>query len=405
MHDSEHLVAELERIAAVDLGDDWVATLRDRVRATRDGHKARIAFIGAFNAGKSSLIDAVLGEPVLPRDATPTTAAIAEVLRGPMLRFVRVDEIDGRDIETPIDAQTFAAEARRSSAEVRRLRAYCPGVSVPDDVMLCDTPGVDSLDAAHAEVTYSYLPTVDGVVVVVDGERGLTQSDETFLRSALLEHTRARMVVVVTHLDAKTPADRATIVDSVRAAVERAAIDAPVIGANPAGALESPPTASVDDVRALLDERFYRNVRALREEQAHRMALAGATEASTKLRELARALALTDPELERQAAAAEELRRTVVDERSSLHVELGTRRRRLLTDLEARLSKLRDRATARAEGYLAAARDLETEAPRVGARVTADLARDVEELYAGWLRPQLATYASDVQAAMGADRS
>jgi predicted GTPase len=70
--------------------------LRREIAALSTGDEAfRIAVFGPFNYGKSTLLNALLGERTLPMDLIPTTGAAIAVRYGPELQ-TRIQLVDGR---------------------------------------------------------------------------------------------------------------------------------------------------------------------------------------------------------------------------------------------------------------------------------------------------------------------
>lgn len=73
------LEAAAERLSVEPLLAGAAASMRDKAERLKEG-KFTIALFGAFSAGKSSLANALIGEPVLPVSPNPTTAAINRLL-------------------------------------------------------------------------------------------------------------------------------------------------------------------------------------------------------------------------------------------------------------------------------------------------------------------------------------
>ena len=81
--------------ASVALNDLGTEAQSDRQRLLEMAQDLResfflVAIIGEFNAGKSSFINALLGEPLLPMGITPTTEAIELVRYSPTVNRVPV---------------------------------------------------------------------------------------------------------------------------------------------------------------------------------------------------------------------------------------------------------------------------------------------------------------------------
>src|SRR5690349_18181998 len=86
-----------------------------------------VGIIGEFNAGKSSFVNALLGDPLLPMGITPTTDAIELVCYAP----VKVTSPKQRD------------DALREW--------YHPNTGAPG-VVIVDTPGTGSVFARHEQI-------------------------------------------------------------------------------------------------------------------------------------------------------------------------------------------------------------------------------------------------------------
>ena len=147
-----------------------------------------LVIVGEFNAGKSALINALLGRELLAEGVTPTTAKIHLVSWG---------ETEGRE---PVDAVS-----ERLTAPVPILR----------QLSLVDTPGTNALDRSHEALTSDYVPRADLVLFVTSADRPFSESERVFL-----EHIREwgkKVVVAVNKVDIlKTPGDVSEVLDWVR---------------------------------------------------------------------------------------------------------------------------------------------------------------------------------------------
>jgi GTPase SAR1 family protein len=179
-----------------------------------------LGMVGEFNAGKSTLVNALLGADLLPAMAVPTTGSltIVEFVRGlsEPSRYSRSEEGD-----TPIGPAEFEAIATGRRAGVAVLK-IAPPEGFDEDVRLVDTPGLASTKEAHTDLTLAFLPLLDGVVFCVDIHAGgINGTSREVLESPVLRAIRSRVGVVLTKAANRTPADR----DAVRATVMKELAD------------------------------------------------------------------------------------------------------------------------------------------------------------------------------------
>ena len=67
----DRALRDLGDLVARDLGNEWWATRCDRVSEERRNGVVRVAVVGQFKAGKSTLVNALVGEDLLPRESVP----------------------------------------------------------------------------------------------------------------------------------------------------------------------------------------------------------------------------------------------------------------------------------------------------------------------------------------------
>ena len=97
----EALVQLQEMVSLLDFDSRLYDTLEEAKALIRT-RGYRVAVMGEFKRGKSTLLNALLGAPVLPADATPTTAAVSRITYGQKERAVLFFR-DGSSEEIPFD--------------------------------------------------------------------------------------------------------------------------------------------------------------------------------------------------------------------------------------------------------------------------------------------------------------
>lgn len=163
-----------------------------------------VAVLGQFKVGKSSLLNAVLAEPVFPVGVLPLTAVITRASAGPA-RAVRVTYQDGSVEEVaPEHLAEFVTE-NGNPGNHRRVAAadvFTPALNDLPGVRLVDTPGLGSVFSHNTETTRGWLPNVAVALVAVSAERPLSDEDRRLLAEARL--TAPRVVVLLTKVDLLT---------------------------------------------------------------------------------------------------------------------------------------------------------------------------------------------------------
>ena len=127
---------------------------------------------GEFNSGKSSVINVLIGERVLPEGVTPTTDRINLLHHG--------EQAAERVVEEFVLERTHPAELLR-------------------DLTVVDTPGTNAVIRRHEELTRDFVPRSDLILFVTSADRPFTESERDFL-----EHLRGwgkKVVFIVNKLD------------------------------------------------------------------------------------------------------------------------------------------------------------------------------------------------------------
>ena len=138
-----------------------------------------IAFFGRVSAGKSSLLNRIIGDDLLPTGVTPVTAIPTRIRNRPepaLLVWTADGQVLRHEIARLADFVTEAGNPGNDK-RVTRLVAEVPLAILPDDVVLVDTPGLGSLALEGASETLAYLPHCDLGVVLVDASSNLHPDD------------------------------------------------------------------------------------------------------------------------------------------------------------------------------------------------------------------------------------
>lgn len=162
-----------------------------------------ISILGEFKRGKSTLINALLGEDLLPRDVTPTTAAIS-IIRFSAEPTLKIHWTDGREETRLLKSETledFTATAEFDPDTVDYLEIGVNSELLRDGIVLVDTPGVDDLNQHRSEVACRFVPRSDAVIFVLSAATPVRQSETEFIDSSILEAGLDRILFVANFAD------------------------------------------------------------------------------------------------------------------------------------------------------------------------------------------------------------
>ena len=179
--------------AARDLGPDFspyeerITALAERLREGR----FHLAVLGQFKRGKSTLLNALLGEEILPTSVLPATA-IPTFLRYAPAREARVFFEDGRDPlvladRSAGDMTAFLARFVTEKANpknrlgVSRVEACLPLPLLERGVVFIDTPGIGSTLRHNTAATLDCLDTCDAALFLISADPPMTEAELAFL--------------------------------------------------------------------------------------------------------------------------------------------------------------------------------------------------------------------------------
>lgn len=207
-HEKRETVLESLRDLTKLAGELGTMTTRQRIQKgvvdKLQDNMFHLVVVGEFNHGKTTFVNALLGIDVLPVGVTPTTAVIHEIEHADEPGAAVVYE-NGQRSDIPFDQVKLFAIGNPAPdpdpGPVDRLEIRYPAELLRQHIALVDTPGVNDLSLARADITYEYIPQSDAVLFLLDAGQLVKESERVFLQEKLLGQSRDKIVFVVTKKD------------------------------------------------------------------------------------------------------------------------------------------------------------------------------------------------------------
>ncbi len=163
-----------------------------------------VAIIGEFRRGKSSLINALLGMPVLPVDIEPTTAAINRVTYGLKPR-AKLHFKDGSSSEIPIEElSNYVTKLTPSSAKIaatiKEAEIQYPTELCSNHIDIIDTPGLNDTESMTS-VTESLLDDIHIAIVAIKSTMPYSETECHWVTKLLALPKLNHIAFVLTCMD------------------------------------------------------------------------------------------------------------------------------------------------------------------------------------------------------------
>jgi small GTP-binding protein len=188
-------------LGARPLLEDLSLTLT-RIRTDFD-RPLLVAVMGEFNSGKSTFVNALIGEEIAPMGVTPTTATI-NLLKYGEQRGARVIWRDDREQQLAWEeVGPFLRQLQQEGARAVRVVELLYPAEELLRVNVVDTPGLNSMIAEHEQTAREYLAQADAVIWLFSADQAGKQTEQQALET--IAQQRLKTVAVLNKVDRLDP--------------------------------------------------------------------------------------------------------------------------------------------------------------------------------------------------------
>ena len=152
----------------------------------------QIAIIGQFSSGKSTFLNALLGQDILPTGITPITSKVCKICYGEDY-ILEILYKDGRKVLQSVDF--FKKLSREKSQNIESFCLYAP-IILLKNINFLDTPGFNSQNSEDTFVANQILERVDGIIWLTLIDNAGKNSEKKLLKEMMQRYSQKSLCVL-----------------------------------------------------------------------------------------------------------------------------------------------------------------------------------------------------------------
>ena len=200
------------------------------IRAYLASEKFSVAVVGEFNRGKSTLVNRLIEQDIIPTSDIPTTFLPIYISGGEQESLV-LKTANGQK-RYPVEEKSWEAieEERKKFAGTKGeilLKRNC-SLLMENDLEIIDTPGVNSQIRGDLSMAEQALSGCDCAILPMAAIAAFSESEKLFLQERILMKKVPRIMVVLTKLDLVDEKQRLSVVESVQRKLEAMEAEIPL---------------------------------------------------------------------------------------------------------------------------------------------------------------------------------
>lgn len=211
-----HLSMEAQ---AEDLGK-----LSDRLKK----HIFSVGIMGEFKRGKSTVINALLGQKIVPANVIPCSATL-NYIKWDANKRAEVHFKDGRTVNIEVEelenyVTKLTEESEATAENVEDAVVYYPCQFCQNGIQIVDTPGLND-DERMTEISEKVIPTLDAIIMVVTAKSPFSMSEAEFVRNKVMTSDMGRIIFLVNQIDTVDEDERDPLIRHIKSKIQTSVLE------------------------------------------------------------------------------------------------------------------------------------------------------------------------------------
>lgn len=146
---------------------------------------------GEVNRGKSTFINAIIGQNILPTYDKETTAQVFKIINSEEEAYTVVYENGDRLAITKEELSVYGTQIGKSSdlsigRRITYIEIKTHVENLPSGVTIVDTPGIGSTFKEHSEIAREFMRQADAVIYLCSSKHPIIKVDVDFIKNTIL---------------------------------------------------------------------------------------------------------------------------------------------------------------------------------------------------------------------------
>lgn len=192
------IVSKIESLYASQHKESDIETMKKFLQKA-SVNEVSVLICGEFKRGKSSFINAFLGEEICPTDPGIATSVVSIIKYGSSRKVTRLYG-DVKNLKSGVvsfdDIEKYAKGSSMEVDNTIMLIIELPSEKLKNGLVLMDTPGVGGLDPRHLFLTLYVMPKADVTFFVVDAGEPLSSTELEFYKDKILQYAPTAKIIL-----------------------------------------------------------------------------------------------------------------------------------------------------------------------------------------------------------------